>query len=270
MARCTITAATALSTPPREPRTTSPVSPTSSFTFAISRSAMLSRLPVTRQTADVEDEVRQELLAAHRVADLGVELDPVEALLVVRDRRVDARLRRATDAEARGQRRDLVAVAHPHDGLGAEAGEELARVLPHPDLGVAELSLARALDRPAQGPAHPLHPVADAEDGDAHLEQALGDIGRVVGVDAGRAAREDDAGEVHLLGRRERLGRGEDLAPGPRLAQAARDELGVLGAEVDDQEAARPVRDRHEVLGRGPVGGRHGISRGGRSCWTPW
>jgi hypothetical protein len=64
---------------------------------------------------------------------------------------------------------------------------------------------------------------------------------RVVGVDAGRAAGEDDrrglAGD-DLLGRD--VG-GDDLGVDAGLADPPRDELGVLRAEVDDEDGGNSI-----------------------------
>jgi len=83
------------------------------------------------------------------------------------------------------------------------------------------------------------------------VEREVAKIRATVGrVDRGRPAREDQAGEVHAFGGLERLRRRRDLAPAARLAHAARDQLGVLRPEVDDQDAARFVRLRAGHLNR--------------------
>jgi hypothetical protein len=81
-----------------------------------------------------------------------------------------------------------------------------------------------------------LHAVADAEDGEAGFENVLRDVGRVRFVDGARTAGEDEAfgADGHDLIAR-RVPR-EELAVDMRLADAASDELGVLGAEVEDGE----------------------------------
>ncbi len=144
------------------------------------------------------------------------------------------------DAEAGRQPGHAVAVAHP-DLL------PVAR-LPHAveqgrggfdqKLGAAELAVVAGLDRPAQLLGHGLLAVADAQHG--HLGGEDGGVGRGrLALDhRGRAAREHDGlgAELLDLGLVDRL-EGVDLAVDAGFAQAPGDELGDLGAEIDDQQA---------------------------------
>ncbi len=66
--------------------------------------------PVTVASADVEHESGDDLLPPRRVRHLGVELDAVEGLRVVRDRSKRRRFRVADDMEFRRRRRELVAM----------------------------------------------------------------------------------------------------------------------------------------------------------------
>ena len=105
-----------------------------------------------------------------------------------------------------------------------------------PHLCIAELARPRCLDPTAELLGHGLHPIADPEHRDAQLEHPCG--------------RRDLWGEGDRLGptRDHYATRGEgledlvraivrmDLAIDTRLADAAGDELGVLGAEVEDQD----------------------------------
>ncbi len=78
--------------------------------------------------------------------------------------------------------------------------------------------------------------VADAEDRHAEVVDTGVDGGRPVDVDRGRPAGEDDPGGASLgeLGGGDRVG--HDLAVDVGLADPTGDELGVLGAEVDDED----------------------------------
>ena len=90
----------------------------------------------------------------------------------------------------------------------------------------------------AQAMHHDLLAVADAEDRDAHVKDACGRHRRAFGKDGGGAARKDhrlggeglQEGVVHLV-------EGMDLAIDVQLAQATRDQLRHLAAEVDDEKA---------------------------------
>ena len=85
---------------------------------------------------------------------------------------------------------------------------------------------------------------AEPEPGFATLDGRV-DAGRALGVHAGRTAGQDD----RLRVAREHLGDGHrvrhDLGVDPRLPHAPRDQLGVLGPEVDDEDQVVLCRLRH-------------------------
>ena len=110
------------------------------------------RRPVGLAAAAVVEEVAQHVHAARRVHDLGVELHGVEAALAVfhrRDRRaaVDAEHR-----EARGRRRDAVAVAHPALLFAVESVEQQPPSSPTQSARLAELARAGARRPCRRGP----------------------------------------------------------------------------------------------------------------------
>ena len=158
--------------------------------------------------------------------------------------------------ESRRQRGDLVAVAHPDVeqtvpfGVAAvlDAVEEL-RMPARADLGVAELAHAPGLDRAAQLRRHRLHAVADAEHRNALRPHGVGRARRVAFGHAVRPAREHDAlrreAPHEVVADVVRM----DLAVDVRLAQAARDELRVLRAEIEDQDPGMG-RSGHEISRR--------------------
>ena len=86
--------------------------------------------------------------------------------------------------------------------------------------------------------AEELHAVADAEDGDAGVVDALVGLGRALGVDAGGAAGEDDAGGAQAF---EDAGGdivADDFRVDVELAHAARDDLRVLRTKIEDENLA--------------------------------
>src|SRR5262249_5439217 len=91
------------------------------------------------------------------------------------------------------------------------------------------------LDLAAEQPAEQLHAVTDAEHRHAQLEHRR--VGRrgAGGQGAGRSARQHDRLRVQLADARDRQGAGMDLAVDGLLADAARDQLGVLRAEIQNQ-----------------------------------
>src|SRR4051794_34388083 len=104
---------------------------------------------------------------------LGMELDSVAAALRIlecTDRRVD---RFRSQREARRQLDDTVAVAFPHLLPLWRSGEE-RRVRDHFDLRAPVLALTRCLHLAVEKVRGELHPVADAEDGDAEVEDFAG------------------------------------------------------------------------------------------------
>jgi hypothetical protein len=142
------------------------------------------------------------------------------------------------------ERDDLVAVAHPHPeqavtfgvALVLDAFEQL-RVAPRPHQRMPELAHFPRLHRPAELLRHRLHAVADAEHWNAQLERrARRGRGRFV-VGGKMAAGEDHAPGAKIAHERVSHVPWVDLAVDLRLAHAARDQLRVLGAEIEDQDA---------------------------------
>ncbi len=108
--------------------------------------------PVAGAARDLAHEIAQQRRAMRRVHDFEMELGGVEFALVVGDhgdRRVGGG---ADDIEAFRQRRDAVAVAHPHrifladfpDAVEQRAGRR------HLDLGAAEFAMMAGLDLAAE------------------------------------------------------------------------------------------------------------------------
>ena len=206
----------------------------------------VERRPRRGDAGAVLEEAAQDLLAVGGVADLGVELHAEQAPVGVLDHRARGGVGGGRDRRPGPRGGDGVAVAHPHGlGLGG-AGHHRGRVV-HAQLGLAVLGDVGVGDLAAQRAGHQLLAVADAEDGDAELEDGRVHGRGALGVDRGRAAGEDDPGRLagaDLVGAD---GAGHDLAVDVGLADAAGDQLGVLRPEVHDEDG-------------GEVGG-HGATR---------
>ena len=218
--------------------------------------------PVAAALRDLADEVAEDLRALRRVHHLEMELRRVEPALLVGDHR-DRRIgRRADDAEALRQPGHPVAVAHPDRILLALLPDtfEQRRVLGDQHLGAAEFAVVAGLDLAAELMRHRLLAVADAEHRDARLEQRLRRQGSVLVEHRGRPAGQDHGRGLH---RGERLGRlleRHDLAIDLLLAHPPGDELGHLGAEIDDQDLV--VRALLGHVRRHLAGTGGGIRRG--------
>mgnify|MGYP000520507625 CR=1 FL=1 len=192
-------------------------------------------------------EILVELRALRRVVHLGVELHRIEMARGIAGDGEGRVGRGAEHLKARRDLRDMVAVAHP-DLLAAllePAVEDRQTLRRGGHEGAAEFGGAvAAFDLAAEAVHHHLLAVADPEDRHAEVEHARGGHRRALGEDRGRAAGEDDGLRSEAL--QEGFGHvliGMDLAVDIQLAQAARDELGHLRPEIDDEETV--------VLGHG-------------------
>ena len=170
------------------------------------------------------------------MGDLRVELHRVDALLRVRHRAEAAVFAAGDGGEALRRARHVVGVAHPDDGLRLHAHEERAGRVKI-DRNAAIFSLRRALDHAAERMGGQLHAVADAQHRHAERVDRRVDARGVRIEHGGRAAGENHADRLLRGDIGKRGGVGDDLAEDLRLAHAARDELGILRAEVHDDDA---------------------------------
>src|SRR6185312_6988841 len=201
-------------------------------------------------------EIAQERRALRRVHHLGVELHAINAALVVGDRGKGRALAYRHGAEARRQRLDPVAMAHPHllaIALGPEPREERA-IIDDLDEGAAEFAVIRGRDLAAELSADRLLAIADAENRHAQREDFVGHARAERLDDRGRTAREDHRlwaeGCDLVIAQIE----GMDLAIDAALAQAPCDELRHLAAEIEDEDAV--------------LGGGHGASSAGAGVFA--
>ena len=169
---------------------------------------------------------------------LGVEHGGVIAALLVGGDRIGRVLRHRIDAKTLGQAGHPVAVAHP-DGIAfsglpdaVEEGAGFADL----DVGAAEFSRMPALDPAAELLAERLLAVADGEDRNAAGKDRFGGARAARFRHGGRAAGEDHRPGPQPLERLARLHERVDFAVDARLAHAPGDQLGDLGAEVDDED----------------------------------
>ena len=179
-----------------------------------------------------------------RVHDLEMELGGIEFTRVVGDHG-DRRVRRgADDLEARGQRGDAVAVAHPHRIFLADLPDTVGQRGRARDLhfGAAELAMMAGLDLAAELDRHRLLAIADAEHRHAGLEDRRRRQRRVLVEHRSRTAGQDDAFRLHLakggFGFLER----HDFAIDFLFAHATGNELRDLRAEIDDQNLVVGLR----------------------------
>ena len=198
------------------------------------------------QRADLAHETLEHPPALQRVRDFGVELHRVVVARFVghgSQRRVR---RRAHGHEAGRDFLDAVAVAHPDVEHGAALAVAVIEQLVeqsarrgHGDLRIPELAVIRAGDAAAELLRHRLHAVADAEHGHARLEHGLRRLGRLRIRDGLGAAGQDDAARAECANVGVAHVPRMDLAVNAAFADASCDQLGVLGPEIEDQDAVR-------------------------------
>ncbi len=194
--------------------------------------------PFREELAGVVEESLQDLLAPRRVNHLGVELDPVEPssrILHRRDRRGGGP---GGDGEPGWCFDHRVGVAHPHRLLRQKVGQQHAGLCNH-ELRPAVLPKARGLDPAPQGLGHGLLAVADPEHGHSQLEQPVVDRGGPFGIHRRGPSGQDQAGRPAGFELLQRGVERDDLGVHVALPDPPRDELGVLGPEVDDEDWAR-------------------------------
>ncbi len=221
--------------------------------------------PLRTDTGDLVQEPAQHLLTVRRVHHLGVVLHTGQPAVEVFEGSDRSVVGRGGDGEALGCLAHRVAVAHPHRVVAGQLRVQRAAVTADGQLGAAVLAGTGVLHRAAERGGHRLEAVADTEDRDARVEQLRIDLRRAVGVDAGGTAGEHDGGRVAA---RDVLDRGvvrDDLGVDLRLPHPSRDQLGVLGAVIDNEN--RPL-----ALAIGaPVacGTGHVVETSWRERWQP-
>ena len=204
----------------------------------------VGRSPQSFAAADIQNEAREDATALLGVGHFRMELHAVVGAAVIGHGGDRAARGAGQDVEAGGHGRDLVAVAHPHIQTEHAVGVhmvfdavEQAGLADHIDAGIAELTQVGTFHLAAQLLGHGLHAIADTEQRDAQIEyglrraRAAGLMHRLRATGENDAARGEGAngGVVHV----ERV----DLAIHADLAHAAGDQLGVLGTEIQNQDA---------------------------------
>ena len=233
----TSSAATALSTPPESAHSTRS-RPTCARMRSTCSSITAAGVHDGRDAGDAVEEVLQHLLAVRRVHDLGVELDAVEAARGVLERG-DRRGRRAATTRA------------PAGGATTESRWDIQTVCSSARSRKSALSPARSRPcrtrrrrcgrrgRRAPAPSAACRNRCRASGRRARRSRDRRAARRRRRPTPARRERISAAGlrRAHLLGRRAVR---DELRVDARLAHAARDQLRVLAAEVDDQHRAAP------------------------------
>jgi len=197
--------------------------------------------------ADVEQKVIEQHPTASGVHDLRVELDAIEMAVRMAHGRGGRILAVGQPLEAGREFEDAVAMAHPHPhALLFNIPEELASIVQSDD-GRPIFPAIRFFDRPSQQGSHQLHAVADAENRTIQVEDSWIQAWGLRIVHAGRTPGEDDAPglEGSDLGQRQLVW--VDFAVDPALPHPSGNQLGGLGAKVQNQDTfVGQMIGRHE------------------------
>ena len=206
----------------------------------------VGRRPVGGASADVVDKVAEQSQPLLAVVHLRVELDAPGGLVLEGEAGKLHVLRAAGDAGAVACALDGVAVAHPHRLAGGHAGEEPVGVVDLVQMGAAVFAAVAGFDAAAASLGQPLRAEAHAEQRPFGADPVqVG--GRRIGLsNAVGAAGENDALPIPALRivLRSGLEQGTPIAV-PRLdfservqlPDPARDELRVLGTEIENEDA---------------------------------
>ena len=191
--------------------------------------------PLGAEAADVVEEVLQDLLAVLRMEHLGMELNAVKLLVCTAHGGMAAAGGMGDGPESGSQLLHLHAMAHPADG-GLRHLREQGGGAVMGQLDLAVLAGLRRAALAAQQVHHQLLAIANAQHGDAHLEQGLVHHGSVGGKHGGGAAGEDQGirPEGTDLVRRDAVGL--DLTVDAALTDAAGDQQVILTAKIQNKD----------------------------------
>jgi hypothetical protein len=241
---------TSESTPPDRPQMTLPVPTVRRISLTL-RSMNEEIVQSARSPASPKRKLPRTFCPS-LVDDLGVELDAEEFPGRVLDDGRQGVGRAAGDGEPRRRAFKPVAVAHPDLLFILDLGQK-PRTVDDAQGGKAVFALLGRDDLAAERVGHELDAVANAQDRDAEVEDALGRVRRTLAVDALRPSGKDESGRLLLADRGERGREWQDLRVDTELADLPGDELGVLRPEIEDEDFLHGeiLSERHRTYKRG-------------------
>jgi hypothetical protein len=151
-----------------------------------------------------------------------------------RDRRIVAR---GGDVKARWRDVNVITMAHPDQSVLVFVKAAEQPPTPHPHGRPAILPPSCPDDGSTGQVGDELHPVADAEHRDAEFEQRGVGRGDILTVHRAWSAGEDDTFRVPLADPFDVVGRRMDFRVHMGFPHPARNQLRVLGPEVDDENS---------------------------------
>ena len=209
---------------------------------------VVAHRPVPAAAADLVNEIGNDLHALRRVHDLRVELHAEELLLAILDDRVVAVLGGRDRREVARCTGELVSVRIPHLDLPRQTVEQIAGRIENGERALAKLPLLPAFHLATHGLGHHLQSVTDRQHRHTEPEHALVRQRRIPVVYAAGSSRKDDPAGIHRLDLGRRRAKWQDHRIDIALADASRDELGVLGTKIKND--SRCTTRRVWVRGR--------------------
>ena len=188
------------------------------------------RTPVLPASANIHGKVLQQQGALYGVESLRVELYAPQRLIRSLPGGKLHLVRRSDAAKPFGQRRNGIAVAHPHLGMFLKALEQGILLFKGSQAGTAILTAAGRLYPAAIKPGHILCSVTDTQDRVSATNGTQIHLERLRVVDTVGRAGEDDTDNTRIIVR-EPVVR-QDFAESIQLTQTPTDELGGLRAEI--------------------------------------
>lgn len=186
--------------------------------------------PFARTATDFLNKILDQLRTVRGVYHFRVELYAIETFLVVGDNGKRRAFRRCNNLEAFRQAVHMVAVAHPNLFAVANVPDTVKQRAGflYVNEGAAELLMIGACNAATHLRHHRLLAITDAEDGQAHLKQALRRTRRILMGNACRAATEDDTGSTEAVDDFIGFIEGDDFTVNTGFTHAARNKLGYL------------------------------------------
>lgn len=147
-------------------------------------------LPKALATTNVVEEIAENSGAVGRVADLGMKLQTENGPLPVPHRGDRASVRGGQRLKITVDGLDLVAVAHPDNGIFGDARKESVRLFDM-TMGAAEFPAGRRFDLAAEGLTSQLHAIADSQDREPKTKDFRIAARRTGFINAGRSPGQD-------------------------------------------------------------------------------
>lgn len=189
--------------------------------------------PVLFATANIHQEIPENFLPVRGVNHFRVKLQAPELAFLVAYRCNNVPGLRQ-NSEASRKHFDAVAVTHPDREWVRNTGEEGSGIGQIYD-GLAEFPLISGYYLPASRPCHQLQAVTDSQHGNTQIEKLGRQPGAPRPADGIGAPRKNDSDGLQAFYTVHRRSKGGDFTVNRKLADPARDQLGILRAKIQNE-----------------------------------